>query len=105
MVNVAPHALPSLVAATRPPCSSVRWRTSDSPIPRPACVRVTLETSWLKRSNTCGRNSGAIPSPESLIVTRASPPTASIPTSTAPRGGVNLSELDSRFQNTCWSRR
>ena len=35
IVKVAPCPLPSLVAAMVPPCSSTRWRTSDSPKAEP----------------------------------------------------------------------
>ena len=64
-VNVAPWPMPALSARTLPPCSSTRCLTIARPRPSPPCARVVELSAWRKRSNTCGRNSGAMPRPVS----------------------------------------
>src|SRR2546427_5817581 len=45
----------------------------DSPNPRPECPRVAGAEACEKRSKTCGRNSGAMPTPSSAtLITRLS---------------------------------
>lgn len=65
-MNVEPSPSPSLMARTVPPCISTRWRTIASPSPSPPVCREWLESACLNRSNTYGRNAGAIPAPVSL---------------------------------------
>ncbi len=54
--------------ARTPPCNSANCFTRARPIPMPPCRRLLLASPCRKISNTCGRNSGAIPWPVSSIV-------------------------------------
>ena len=58
----------------------------------------------LKRSKTNGRRAGSIPQPVSLTSTRKPSRWHRATTLIEPPGGVNLTEFDSRFQNTWRSR-
>ena len=64
--TVVPCPLPSLSAWIVPPCISTMFREIARPRPRPPRSRVVPESACRKRSNTWGRNSGAIPIPVSL---------------------------------------
>ena len=59
---------PALRASMVPPCSSTRCLAIDRPRPSPTPTRVAEASCWRKRSNTYGRNSGAMPWPLSLTM-------------------------------------
>ena len=61
-----------LEADTVPPCRSTMAFTIDSPSPLPDACPARDGSTLKKRSNTCGRCSGAIPEPVSLTVTTTS---------------------------------
>ena len=104
-VNVAPCPRRRSPRATVPPCSSTRWRTIARPRPRPPWRRVVVESAWRKRSKTCGRNSGAMPSPVSRHAgSRRRRRSGRAGSPRVRPAGVNLIALESRFQTTCWSR-
>src|SRR2546427_6872934 len=76
----------------------------DSPNPRPECPRVAGAEACEKRSKTCGRNSGAMPTPSSAtLITRLSS-LISRPTFTTLRALENLMALETRFHRICWNR-
>jgi len=68
-VKVLPWPEPGLLARTVPPCNSTSCFTMLRPSPKPPWRRVVDASANRNRSNKCGRNSGAIPSPvsETLI--------------------------------------
>src|SRR5690606_20033865 len=68
----APQPRPSLAASITPPCSSTRSRAIERPRPRPPWRRVVPPSACRKRSKTCGRNPGSIPSPVSVTVSTTS---------------------------------
>ena len=71
---------------------------------RRSCASCRL-SACRKRSNTCGRKSGAMPMPVSLTTISTCEFDALEPrTWTRPPFGVNFTALDSRFQTTCCSR-
>ena len=74
------------------------------PMPSPPWARVGLESAWRKRSNTCGRNSGSMPTPSSRTSSRTRSGRRRSRTSTLPPAGVNLMALASRFQTICCRR-
>ena len=95
----------SLVAVTRPPCSSTSWRTSDRPSPRPPWRRLDEESAWRKRSNICGRKSARDAPPGVLHVERqdfAAPGRSR--RVTRPPASVNFTAFESRFQMICCTR-
>src|SRR5947199_223935 len=96
-VKVAPRPGPGLSARTWPPCSSAMWRTSARPMPRPPARRAAEVSAWLKRSKTCGRNSGWMPMPLSFTCSCTRSAFLCSTTSIVPRSGVNLTALESRF--------
>ena len=55
-------------------------------------------------SKTCGRNSGEMPRPVSLILIATSRSSRSMRIEIEPRAGVNFTALESKFQNTWRSR-
>ena len=103
-VKVEPRPTPALSARTVPPCSSTIWRTMDKPRPNPPKARVEVASSWRKRSKTCGKNSGTMPMPVSLIVTSTWLSTCANSTRTRPPLGVNLMAFEMRFHATCCKR-
>ena len=61
-------------------------------------------SSCLNRSKTCGRKSGAMPTPVSATTSSTRDSVTSRDTRTAPPSGVNLTAFDNRFQTTWCSR-
>ena len=89
------------VRRMRPPCSSTRWRQIANPSPNPPWRRSVPASAWLKRSNRCGRNSGAMPMPLSETVTSMCELTRSNRTSTRPPFSENLIAFEQRFHRIC----
>src|SRR5690606_11228214 len=103
-VKRAPRPGPSLAASIAPPCSSTRSRAIERPSPRPPWRRVLPLSACQKRSKTCGRSPGSIPSPVSVTVSNASVSlTDSRASTTLPRP-LNFTAFVSKFQTTCWRR-
>ena len=102
--NVVPRPSPSLDTSTDPPCISTMCRTIDRPIPRPPVFLVVPASACRNRSNTCGRNSGLMPTPESLTSRQTNAPRRATWTCTVPSRGVNFTALASRFHTTCCRR-
>src|SRR5882724_11245487 len=96
-VKVLPFPVPSLATATLPPCCSTRRRTSVSPIPSPPLLRSREWSPCTKMSKTRGRNSGAMPTPESRIESTASRPSGVTRTRISPPAGVYFTAFCSRF--------
>ena len=103
-VKRAPVPAPSLSAATVPPCSSTRWRTSERPSPSPPLSRESCASSCRNGSNAWERNAGAMPRPESRTTMVISAAPARSRTSTVPPRKLNLIALETRLVRT-WCRR
>ena len=58
-----------------PPCISTSCRAIARPSPSPPRSRVVPASAWRNRSNTCGRNPVAMPTPLSRTVNSTWPPT------------------------------
>src|SRR5437870_3019523 len=99
--NSLPRPTPSLVADTRPPCSSTRRCTSVSPSPRPPRERASGASARMNNSKTCRNISGAMPIPVSRTRITPSPPSRATVISTRPPAGVYLSALSSRLNTIC----
>jgi len=99
--NSLPRPTPSLVADTRPPCSSTRRCTSVSPSPRPPRERASGASARMNSSKTWRNISGAMPIPVSRTRITPSPPSRATVISTRPPAGVYLSALSSRLNTIC----
>ena len=67
-VNVAPRPSPALCARTRAAVQLDQVLDDRQPEPQAAVPRVVEASAWRNRSNTCGRNSGLMPSPVSVTL-------------------------------------
>ena len=102
--NSLPRPMPSLCAATEPPCISTRRRTSERPMPSPPTERSSEVSIWMNLSKMRGSCSLAMPRPQSRTRTTASLPRRSTPSRMRPPGCMNLHALLRRFAMT-WQRR
>ncbi len=92
----------------RPPCRRAprrgagRWRGRGR---GPGSAGAGESSAWLNRSNRCGRNSGAMPTPGVASPrSRRRSPTRRASTSMQPSLGVNFTAFESRFHSTWCSR-
>ena len=96
--------LPSVLSTqTRPPWCSTISRQIGRPSPVPLGLSVRVSPTCLKRSNTLGWSSSAIPSPVSITLTTISPPRRSARQVTEPTS-VNFTAFEIRLITTWISR-
>src|SRR5574337_13589 len=120
-VNVLPRPAPLEATRILPPCSSTSCLMSVSPRPVPPDCLVKPDSSCVKRWNSLGISSAAIPIPVSVtamstalglssewnIAPRSLHSVQRITfavTVTRPSSGVNLMALESRFRINCLNR-
>src|SRR5438552_2095446 len=72
--------------------------------PRPPARRAAEVSAWLKRSKTCGRNSGWMPMPLSFTCSCTRSAFLCRWTLIVPPSGVNFTAFDSRFDASCCRR-
>jgi hypothetical protein len=103
ITNSLPLPGPALYAHSVPRCSSTRCRATASPRPRPLRVPSGSRRERTYTLKIFGNRSAAIPIPVSRTHSFTHGVSCSSITWMAPRLGVNLAALISRFDSTCVS--
>ena len=86
---------------TSPPSRSTICLTMLRPRPVPPFCRASVASTCTNFSNTRSRYSSGMPVPWSRTVMRVVVPSFSMPTTTSPPRGENLTALDRRLMTTC----